>query len=49
MRGGSFNNKDAGNLRADNRNNNGPANRNDNIGFRLASSRRRPEDFRPRT
>jgi len=46
MRGGSFNNNDARNLRADNRNNNDPGNRNDNIGFRLVSSRRRPDVLR---
>jgi formylglycine-generating enzyme required for sulfatase activity len=46
MRGGSFNNNDARNLRADNRNNNDPGNRNDNIGFRLVSSRRWPDVLR---
>lgn len=38
VRGGSFNN-DAINLRAANRNRNNPNNRNDNIGFRVVSSR----------
>ena len=46
IRGGSFNNDDARNLRADNRNNNDPGNRNDNLGFRLVSSRRRPDVLR---
>ncbi|MEB3298866.1 MAG: SUMF1/EgtB/PvdO family nonheme iron enzyme [Candidatus Sericytochromatia bacterium] len=36
IRGGSWNN-DASNTRAANRNNNNPDNRNNNIGFRLAS------------
>mgnify|MGYP001594752693 CR=1 FL=1 len=35
--------------RAPNRNRNDPANRNDNIGFRPSSSRRRPAAVRPRT
>ncbi len=35
IRGGSWNN-DPRNLRSANRNRNGPANRNDNIGFRCA-------------
>ena len=35
-RGGSWNNDDAQNFRAANRNNNDPAKRNDNRGFRLA-------------
>ena len=38
VRGGSFNNTDD-NLRAANRNRNDPDNRNDNIGFRVVSSR----------
>jgi formylglycine-generating enzyme required for sulfatase activity len=37
LRGGSWNN-DAQNCRVSNRNNNAPENRNNNIGFRLASS-----------
>lgn len=41
IRGGSFNNN-AQNCRSANRNNNNPGNRNNNIGFRLASSPRRP-------
>jgi hypothetical protein len=40
IRGGSWNN-DADNARSANRNNNDPDNRNDNIGFRLASTRLR--------
>ncbi|NLF68655.1 MAG: hypothetical protein GX575_06310 [Candidatus Anammoximicrobium sp.] len=36
-RGGSWNN-DASNGRASNRNRNDPGNRNDNLGFRLAST-----------
>ncbi|HNU68115.1 MAG TPA: SUMF1/EgtB/PvdO family nonheme iron enzyme [Myxococcota bacterium] len=36
-RGGSWNN-DARNVRAANRDNNDPGNRNDNLGFRVASS-----------
>ena len=38
-RGGSWNN-DARNVRVANRNNNDPGNRNNNLGFRLVSSRR---------
>jgi hypothetical protein len=38
-RGGSFNNNDASNLRAANRNNNAPGNVNTNLGFRCASFR----------
>ncbi|MEK7287783.1 MAG: SUMF1/EgtB/PvdO family nonheme iron enzyme [Elusimicrobiota bacterium] len=38
MRGGSWNNN-ARNLRSANRNNDDPGNRNNNVGFRLASSR----------
>ena len=41
-RGGSWNN-DARNVRAANRNRNSPGNRNRNLGFRPASSRRRPD------
>lgn len=37
IRGGSWNN-DAQNLRAGNRNNNGPGNRNNNVGLRLVST-----------
>lgn len=37
LRGGSWNNKPQ-NLRAANRNNNNPTNRNNNIGFRLAKT-----------
>ncbi|MEQ1744058.1 MAG: hypothetical protein ABMA02_01415 [Saprospiraceae bacterium] len=37
LRGGSWNNKPA-NVRVANRNNNGPSNRNNNMGFRLAKS-----------
>lgn len=48
MRGGSWNNG-AGNLRSAQRNNNSPGNRNNNYGFRLASSRRRRDDRCPRT
>ena len=48
IRGGSFNN-DAQNLRASNRNRNDPANRNNNLGFRPASSRHQPEGRGPRT
>ncbi len=39
IRGGSWNNDDAGNFRAANRNNNDPANRNDNNGFRACLAR----------
>ncbi|MCP4379008.1 MAG: SUMF1/EgtB/PvdO family nonheme iron enzyme [bacterium] len=39
IRGGDWNN-DAGNCRAAYRNDNDPGNRNDNIGFRLLSTRR---------
>lgn len=48
-RGGSWNN-DADNARAANRNNDDPGNRNNNLGFRLASpeaSRLRPGWVRP--
>ncbi len=38
IRGGSWNN-DAQNLRSANRNNNDPGNRNDNLGFRLESTK----------
>jgi hypothetical protein len=41
IRGGSFANT-ADNLRAANRNDNGPANRNDNVAARCVSSRARP-------
>ena len=41
IRGGSWNNN-AQNCRSANRNNNNPDNRNNNIGFRLASSPHRP-------
>jgi hypothetical protein len=37
LRGGSFNNQ-ASNVRSANRNNNAPANRNNNFGFRPAST-----------
>ena len=37
-RGGSWNNDDASNYRGANRNRNDPGNRNDNMGFRLAST-----------
>jgi hypothetical protein len=47
IRGGSWNN-DAQNCRSANRNNNSPDNRNNNVGFRLASSRQRPDAVRPR-
>ena len=40
IRGGSWNNE-ARNLRSAVRNNNGPGNRNSNVGFRLSSSRQR--------
>ena len=40
MRGGSWNN-DAQNCRSAVRNNNAPGNRNNNVGFRLSSSRQR--------
>ncbi|MBN1654521.1 MAG: SUMF1/EgtB/PvdO family nonheme iron enzyme [Deltaproteobacteria bacterium] len=46
-RGGSWNN-DARNCRSANRNNWNPGNRNNNLGFRPASSPRRPEGRRPR-
>jgi len=39
IRGGSWNN-DAQNLRSANRNNNDPENRNDNVGFRLVSTKK---------
>ena len=42
MRGGSWNN-DANNCRSANRYNNWPDNRNNNVGFRLSSSRQRPD------
>jgi len=38
IRGGSWNN-DAQNLRSANRNNNDPSNRNNNVGFRLVSTK----------
>ena len=38
IRGGSWNN-DSQNLRSANRNNNDPGNRNDNLGFRLESTK----------
>ncbi|MBW2431203.1 MAG: SUMF1/EgtB/PvdO family nonheme iron enzyme [Deltaproteobacteria bacterium] len=47
IRGGSWNN-DAHNCRSAIRNNNSPDNRNNNVGFRLASSRQRPDAVRPR-
>ena len=43
-RGGSWNNN-ATNARVSYRNNNSPGNRNNNLGFRLASSSKRPTDF----
>jgi Sulfatase-modifying factor enzyme 1 len=42
IRGGSWNN-DAQNCRAANRNNNPPDNRDNNLGFRLASAGQRPD------
>jgi len=42
IRGGSWNNN-AQNCRSAIRNNNEPDNRNNNLGFRLASSRQRPD------
>lgn len=42
IRGGSWNN-DAQNCRSANRNNNAPGNRNNDVGFRLASSRQLPD------
>ncbi|MBW2737888.1 MAG: hypothetical protein JRE64_03355 [Deltaproteobacteria bacterium] len=42
IRGGSWNN-DAQNCRSANRNNNSPDNRNNNLGFRLSSSRQRSD------
>jgi hypothetical protein len=39
-RGGSWNNDNASNLRAANRNRNAPTNRNDNLGFRCARTAR---------
>jgi hypothetical protein len=47
IRGGSWNNN-AQNCRSANRNNNEPDNRNNNLGFRLASSRQRPDAVRLR-
>jgi hypothetical protein len=44
-RGGSWNN-DASNVRAANRNNNTPGNRNNNLGLRPASSGRHPSSWR---
>ncbi|HOD08925.1 MAG TPA: SUMF1/EgtB/PvdO family nonheme iron enzyme [Myxococcota bacterium] len=44
-RGGSWNN-DARNVHAANRNNDAPGNRNNNLGFRLASSGQRTRDTR---
>lgn len=43
MRGGSWNNDNAQNFRASNRNNNDPSNRNNNNGFRCAQSSPSPE------
>jgi formylglycine-generating enzyme required for sulfatase activity/RecA/RadA recombinase len=48
IRGGSWNNE-AHNCRSAIRNNNEPGNRNNNLGFRLASSRQRPDAARLRT
>ncbi|GHT84316.1 hypothetical protein FACS18947_1600 [Bacteroidia bacterium] len=45
-RGGSWNNN-AQNVRVPNRNNNSPGNRNNNLGFRLASSTKQQIDFEP--
>jgi hypothetical protein len=47
MRGGSWNN-DAQNCRSAVRNNNMPGNRNNNVGFRLSSSRQRSVAVCPR-
>lgn len=47
-RGGSWNNNDPSRLRGANRNNNTPDNRNNNLGFRCASTRNLPA-FRPKT
>ena len=47
-RGGSWNNT-AGNLRAANRNNNPPGDRNNNLGLRCASPVRRETGTDPRT
>jgi hypothetical protein len=47
IRGGSWNN-DAQNCRSAIRNNNSPDNRNNNVGFRLSSSRIRPDVARLR-
>ena len=47
VRGGSWNNDDTDNFRCANRNNNDPTNRNDNNGFRVASTST-PEFHRPR-
>ena len=44
LRGGNWNNN-AENCRVANRNNNNPDNRNNNIGFRLASSSKQQTDF----
>jgi hypothetical protein len=48
IRGGSWNNN-AQNCRSAYRNNNEPDNRNNNLGFRLASSRQRPDALGLRT
>lgn len=47
IRGGSWNNN-AQNARSANRNNNDPSNRNDNVGFRLASTGNLPDRCRSR-
>lgn len=48
IRGGSWNNP-AQNCRSAYRNNNRPDNRDNNLGFRLSSSRQRPDALCPRT
>ncbi len=48
IRGGSWNN-DADNCRSAYRNNRSPGNRNNNLGFRLSSTRHPPDGCRPRT
>jgi hypothetical protein len=48
IRGGSWNNN-AQNCRSAIRNHNAPDNRNNNLGFRLASSRQRPDALGLRT
>jgi len=48
IRGGSWNN-DASNCRSANRNNNPPDNRNNDVGFRLSSSRQPSDGVRSRT